>query len=113
MVVKSAVLQGPEARTYSLRGLNGFAAMICSILMVIAIILAPVMSAAGVPAGWIVVMALGFWLIGLYILLALRIAKQWEKAIVCALDVSEGLRGQVRSGSSRSWMPFRRLWTTA
>jgi regulator of protease activity HflC (stomatin/prohibitin superfamily) len=67
--------------------------MICAILMVVAIILALVMSAAGVPAGWIVVMVLGLWLIGVYIFLALRIANQWEKAIVLRLGRFRGLKG--------------------
>ncbi len=93
MVVKSAVIQRPEARTYSLRGLNSFAAMICAILIVVAIILALVMSAVGAPTGLIVVMVLGLWLIGLYIFFALRIANQWEKAIVLRLGRFRGLKG--------------------
>jgi len=67
--------------------------MICAILIVVAIILALVMSAAGVPAGLIVVMVLGLWLIGLYIFFALRIANQWEKAIVLRLGRFRGLKG--------------------
>lgn len=93
MVVKATGFQRAEARTISLKGLNGFAATLCVIVMIIAVILAPLMSLAGVPTGWIAITVIVLFLIGIYIFLALRIANQWEKAIVLRLGRFNGLKG--------------------
>jgi regulator of protease activity HflC (stomatin/prohibitin superfamily) len=47
----------------------------------------------GVPSVWIGVTTVGLNLIGLYILFALKVADQWEKAIVLRFGQFIGLRG--------------------
>lgn len=93
MVVKATGSQWAEARTASLKGLNGFAAMLCVVLMIVAVILAPLMGLAGVPGGWIAIVVIALFLVGIYIFLALRVANQWEKAIVLRLGRFKGLKG--------------------
>ncbi|MCX7682816.1 MAG: slipin family protein [Anaerolineae bacterium] len=93
MVVKGTGLQQVESSASSLKGLNGFAALICVLLMGIAVILAPLMSIAGVPGVWVAAIVFGLFLLGIYVFFALRIANQWEKAIVLRLGRFKGLKG--------------------
>ncbi len=99
MVVKPTVTQmvstsvAAQVRAGSTKGLSGLAVMIFVILTVVAVAAAPFMDAAGVPDGWIAASVIGAILIGFYILFALRVANQWEKAIVLRLGRFRGLKG--------------------
>jgi len=68
------------------------AGTIFAVMLVIAIIGAILMDGKqpdAVAGGWV----LGWMLIGIYILFALKVADQWEKAIVLRLGKFQGLRG--------------------
>lgn len=47
----------------------------------------------GVPSGWILLIAAIFFLAGLYFLYAIKVAQQWEKAVVLRLGKFHGLYG--------------------
>lgn len=51
------------------------------------------MSLSGVPDDWIAAEIIGVNVIGLYVLLALKIADQWEKAVLLRFGRFKGLRG--------------------
>src|SRR5512139_3246795 len=73
--------------------LNGVAVTIAIILIVIAVLGAILMDTYGV-AGWIIVVyTVVLIVIGLDIMLSLKIADQWEKAIVLRFGKFHGLRG--------------------
>jgi regulator of protease activity HflC (stomatin/prohibitin superfamily) len=68
------------------------AGTIFSVILVIAIVGAILMDGKQpdiVSGGWVV----GWMLVGIYILFALKVASQWEKAIVLRLGKFQGLRG--------------------
>jgi regulator of protease activity HflC (stomatin/prohibitin superfamily) len=46
-----------------------------------------------VPDGWIAAYVIAFTLVALYVLFALKVAQQWEKAVVLRLGKFHGLRG--------------------
>ncbi len=75
------------------RAVNGLAVLIFCVLMILSAILAVVMALDEVAIGWIVAEVLFLNLIGTYILIAFRVANQWEKAIVLRLGRFRGLKG--------------------
>ena len=75
------------------QGINGLALMILFVLIIISVILAFVLALSDVRIGWIFAEILVLNLAGLYILFSLRIANQWEKAIVLRMGRFRGLRG--------------------
>jgi len=77
----------------ALKGFSGLALAVFVLLLVISIILAAVLDALDVPDGWIAAEVIILNLVGLYILFALRVANQWEKAIVLRLGRFRGLKG--------------------
>jgi uncharacterized membrane protein YqiK len=62
-------------------------------LIVIGVLAAIFMSEAGVPDIWIAVVVIPLFLAALYILFAIKVAQQWEKAVVLRLGKFNGLRG--------------------
>lgn len=72
---------------------NGLAVFIFLLLMMISIGAAVWMILAGVGAGWVVIELVVLNFAGLYILLAFKVAEQWEKAILLRLGRFAGLRG--------------------
>ena len=72
---------------------NAFPAFIASVLMIISILIAVPMGIANVHWAWIVAELVILNLVGLYILLAFKIADQWDKAIVLRLGRFVGLKG--------------------
>ncbi|MGC9082280.1 MAG: hypothetical protein ACP5ME_03740 [Anaerolineae bacterium] len=101
-----------QRRESALKGFSGLALAIFCVLLIISVILAAVLDSLGVPDGWIAAEIILLNLVGLYILFALRVANQWEKAIVRGWGASGASRDRGRSGLSRSWTPSRRWWTT-
>jgi regulator of protease activity HflC (stomatin/prohibitin superfamily) len=98
MVVKPAITQmsAPvmaQARAGAIKGFSGLALIVFFILMIVSVAAALVMGSAGISDGWIAAVVIGSILIGLYILFALRVANQWEKAIVLRLGRFRGLKG--------------------
>ncbi|MGD1992716.1 MAG: slipin family protein [Anaerolineae bacterium] len=76
-----------------MKGLNGLALLIFFILLTVSSVLAIVMGLSDVKPAWIVAELVGLNLVGLYILIAFRVANQWEKAIVLRLGRFIGLKG--------------------
>jgi regulator of protease activity HflC (stomatin/prohibitin superfamily) len=75
------------------KGFSGLALTVFVVLMGASVVAAPFLSSAGISDGWIAVEVIVPSLIGLYILFALRVASQWEKAIVLRLGRFCGLKG--------------------
>ena len=76
-----------------MKGFNGLALLVFLLLMTISAVLAVVLAIAEVHAGWIVAELLLLNLAGIYIMVAFRIANQWDKAILLRLGRFVGLRG--------------------
>lgn len=72
--------------------ISGVAATIFGILLVAAI-LGALMMDGRVPDIWIGIYVVGLTLLATYILYALKVASQWEKAVVLRLGKFHGLRG--------------------
>jgi regulator of protease activity HflC (stomatin/prohibitin superfamily) len=51
------------------------------------------MDSAGIPYGWIVAYGVLMALVGTYFLIAIKVASQWEKAVVLRLGKFHGLKG--------------------
>ncbi len=90
---RTPVSGAERRREAGLKGFSGLALAIFLVLVVISIILAAVLDGLGVPDGWIAAEVVILNLVGLYILFALRVANQWEKAIVLRLGRYRGLKG--------------------
>ncbi|HNT56071.1 MAG TPA: slipin family protein [Anaerolineaceae bacterium] len=73
-------------------GFNALSGALMTICMLIGIGGAVLMDGR-VPDGWIVVFTFFFILLGLFFFYALRVARQWEKAVVLRLGRFLGLRG--------------------
>lgn len=73
--------------------LNGVAAMIAVVLVIIAVLAAIVMDYYGV-ASWIIVLFSGILIVlAINVLMSLKIADQWERAVVLRFGKFHGLRG--------------------
>jgi regulator of protease activity HflC (stomatin/prohibitin superfamily) len=81
--VKEATLRGPSAP----------AVFLCSLLLVLAVGLAIGLDALEVSDGVILAITIPLLLIGVYILLALQVGRQWEKAVMLRLGKFQALRG--------------------
>lgn len=75
------------------RGPSAIATFIFLVLMAAAVALAIYLDGRKVSDGLILAIVVPLMLIALYILVALRVANQWEKAIVLRLGKFRGLRG--------------------
>ncbi|MGD8998661.1 MAG: slipin family protein, partial [Anaerolineae bacterium] len=91
MVVRPAV-QSMGSRGQASQ-VNGVAIFIFVVLMVLSAAIAVLMGLNGVPWGWTVGEILVLNFIGAYVLLAFKVAEQWEKAIVLRLGRFVGLKG--------------------
>jgi len=92
-MVKTKVQTTPTAKTQSQVGINGLALTLALLFFFVMIIGAGILDSANVSEGWIVVWCIFFGLIALYILFALKIARQWEKAVVLRLGKFHNLCG--------------------
>jgi len=73
--------------------ISGVAVMAFTVITLIGVILAVILEASGVSDTWIAAEVIFATLAGSYFLLALKVAKQWEKAVVLRLGKFQGLRG--------------------
>lgn len=72
---------------------NGVAGILFALFLTIAIVGATIMGIEGMNAWVIIVFTTVFTLIGLYLMFALKIADQWEKAVVLRFGKYRGLLG--------------------
>ena len=83
----------PSAGMTDVVHINGLATTLSIVIVLAAVIGAAFMDTAGVPDGWIAVFAIGLALIAVYLLFALKIARQWEKAVVLRFGKIHKLAG--------------------
>jgi regulator of protease activity HflC (stomatin/prohibitin superfamily) len=72
--------------------ISGVAGTIFGVILAVTIIVAIILDGR-INGGWIGLFVVAMILIGTYILFALRVAAQWEKAVVLRLGKFHGLRG--------------------
>jgi regulator of protease activity HflC (stomatin/prohibitin superfamily) len=82
-------LQSPQANVR----INNVAGILCTIFIVLASVGAPLLSYWGLPLVWVILYAFFMSLIGCYLLVAIKIASQWEKAVVLRFGKFHGLFG--------------------
>ena len=86
-----SVSQKKPAKDYDLH-ISGIAATVFGVFIALTIISAIIMD-GNVNGGWIGLYVTAMTLIGTYILFALKVASQWEKAVLLRLGKFRGLRG--------------------
>ncbi|MFQ6102154.1 MAG: slipin family protein [Anaerolineae bacterium] len=91
MVVKPAI-GGTQKRKQETQ-VNGIAVLVFIVLMILSILIAVLMGVTNVHWAWIVAEFFVLNFIGVYVLIAFKIADQWEKAIVLRLGRFLGLKG--------------------
>jgi regulator of protease activity HflC (stomatin/prohibitin superfamily) len=83
--------QKKQTKDYDLH-ISGIAGTIFGVFLTVAIVGAVIMNGR-VNGGWIGLYVLAMTFIGIYVLFALKIASQWEKAVVLRLGKFRGLNG--------------------
>ncbi len=73
--------------------INGLSGILAAVIFLIGIALIAWLDNVGAAEGWIVIVMTISTLLSLYILFALKIARQWEKAVVLRLGKFQDLRG--------------------
>jgi len=89
MIVKPTI----RVRRNSRPTVPGLAVLCFIIIEAATVIVLAVMDAHHVSSAWMVGVALPLGLLGLYVLLSLRIADQWEKSVVLRMGKFIGLKG--------------------
>lgn len=82
----------PERNTNPAR-INPVAGVLFTILLLAAILGATYMGLQGSNLFWILAYTLGMTVIALYVLIGLKVANQWEKAVILRFGRFRGLRG--------------------
>ncbi len=82
-----------RAQSQSNAHISGVAGTLFGFFLILATLGAPLLDYWGVAGAWIGVYVTVTTLIGIYILFALKVANQWEKAVVLRLGKIQGLRG--------------------
>ena len=83
----------PMVRALRNKQVNGVSLALFFMCIVAGIAAAAVLDARGVGDDVIAAVVIGFVLLGIFLLFALKIANQWEKAIVLRFGKFRGLRG--------------------
>jgi len=86
---QSFIPQGPQSGVR----ISGVAGFLFAFFIILAAVGAPLLVYWKVPPVWIVFYTAALSLIGTYLLIAVKIASQWEKAIVLRLGKFRGLQG--------------------
>jgi regulator of protease activity HflC (stomatin/prohibitin superfamily) len=73
--------------------INGIAIFIFSIILLIDTIGTTLLVTNGASVGWILTFSLGLFVLATYIIVGLKVAKQWEKAVVLRFGKFESLKG--------------------
>ena len=83
----------PKPGSYEAMHLNSIAMTAFIVLTVLAVLGAAIMDTAGVNDGIIAGITIPLILIGFYLMFAIKVAQQWEKAVVLRMGRFHGLRG--------------------
>jgi regulator of protease activity HflC (stomatin/prohibitin superfamily) len=86
-------LQGRSETAQDLVQINGVALTLALILFFAGIVVSIAMDNYGIGGGWIGLFVTVIALLAFYVLFALKIARQWEKAVVLRFGKYRGLRG--------------------
>ncbi len=86
-MTRSSRKQEREARP------NNVAIFVCFVFLILSVVITILLGEAGVHEGWVMGEFFVLNLVGIYILVAYKIANQWEKAIVLRLGRFVGLKG--------------------
>ena len=78
--------------------ISGIGAFIFTVFIVLASISGPLLAIAGLHWAWVLLIVLGLTLAGIYFLIAIKVASQWEKAVV------------LRFGRYRGWYSPGLFW---
>lgn len=89
----SGPMQDRAARNPDNIHISGFGFLLAVMVWILTVAGIAILDSAGVSEGWLVVWTIVMTLVSVYILLAVKVAKQWEKAIVLRLGRFSGLRG--------------------
>ncbi len=82
-----------RARSAQDAHVNPLAVALFIVFLTVGVVLAAVLDERGASDGVILAVVLPLTLIGMYILFAFRMARQWEKAVILRLGKFHGLRG--------------------
>lgn len=82
-----------KEKTQSQVGINGPALALAVLVTTVMVIGAAILDSTGVSGNWIAGWCILLGLVALYIVLALKVARQWEKAVVLRLGKFHNLRG--------------------
>jgi regulator of protease activity HflC (stomatin/prohibitin superfamily) len=82
-----------QSQPVDLVHISGPGLILALIIFVAGITLAPILDSAHVSGGWIAMEVTVAFLLAMFFLFSLKIAKQWEKAVVLRLGRFRGLRG--------------------
>ena len=85
---------------------NNVAVFICFVFLILSVVMTILLGEAGVHEGWVMGEFFVLNLVGIYILVAYKIANQWEKAIVLRLGRFVGLKGPGPFWIIPSWTRF-------
>jgi regulator of protease activity HflC (stomatin/prohibitin superfamily) len=88
-ITKSMPKQAPEIQIR----INPVAIFVFVVLMTLSILIAIPMTLTEIKVSWIISEILVLNLVGVYVLIAFKIADQWEKAIVLRMGRFKGLKG--------------------
>jgi hypothetical protein len=83
----------PNTKNQSQVGINGLAITLALLLLLVMIVGVGILDSANISGDWIAGWCIFIGLLALYILFALKIARQWEKAVVLRLGKFHSLRG--------------------
>jgi regulator of protease activity HflC (stomatin/prohibitin superfamily) len=92
-MTRTKVQSTQKEKTQSQAGVNGPALALAVLVTTIMVIGAGILDSAGVSDNWIAGWCIVLGLVALYIVLALKVARQWEKAVVLRLGKFHNLRG--------------------
>ena len=73
--------------------ISAIAGLTCTLLFLVAVIGAILLDEGGAGEAVIAIWAIGFSILAFYFLFAIKVAQQWEKAVVLRLGKFHGLRG--------------------
>jgi regulator of protease activity HflC (stomatin/prohibitin superfamily) len=89
---QSSAKTTPDSKVDNVR-ISPIAVSLSIVLIVIGVLAAIFLAETGVSDIWIAVIVTPLFLAALYVLFALKVAQQWEKAVVLRLGKFSGLRG--------------------
>ena len=85
--------QNPQTNTQSNVRINGIAGLLFAIFLTLAAVGTTLLAIWSVAVGWIIAYAVIMSLISFYLLFAIKIANQWDKAVVLRFGKFRGLYG--------------------